>query len=141
MVRGSNLPMHSNPQFNHTRERPGVIDVLPKGAKSKQDVAPTHCRSLHRRIPYVRLTRLKASQVQMHAYNQYFTGLPVQLCNQTTDAHDHHERASAGLKFTPTSSTSAGLDPNTTSINPPPQTCLKASLTLPVLGCIPTSRT
>jgi len=141
MVRGSYLPMHSNPQFNHTREPPGVIDVSPKGSKSKQDVAPIFCRFIHRRISYLRLMRLKASQVQMHAYNQHSTSLPVQLCNQTTDTHDHHERASAGLKFTPTSSTSAGLDPSTTSINPPPQTCLKASLTDPVLGCIPTSNT
>ena len=141
MVRGSYLPMHSNPQFNHTRESAGVIDVLPKGARSEQDVAPILCRSTHRRIPYVRLTRLKASQVQMNAYNQYFTSLQVQLCNQTPNTQIDQDRTSAGLRLTPTSSASAGLDPKTTSINPPPQTCLKASLTLPVLGCIPTSRT
>ena len=51
----------------------GVIDVLPKGIKIVTGVAPISCTLTHRLDPYVRLTRARAGQVQMNAYNQYVT--------------------------------------------------------------------
>jgi len=145
MVRGSYIPIHSNGEFNHTPRSSRSYECI---AERDQDYNRCGTYFLHTCTSAKSLCPIDTRESQSSSdeciqpirYN-YSISTPVHLNNNAPYIHIHHDRVSDGLRFTPVSSASAGLAPNTTSINPPPQTCLNASLTLPVLGCIPTSNT